>query len=330
MPQDNFRSKNLNLPFIAPAQAMKHVTVNEAVRSLDALVQISVIDRDVADPPLGPEEGDRYIIPASASGAWAGHDNKLAAWQDGAWAFYTAQVGWRAWCEADEALIVFTNDSWQPLSTDAEFENLQGVGIGTASDITNKLAVKSPASLFSHDGDDHRLKINKAASGDTASLLCQTNYSGRAELGLTGDDDFRIKVSANGSAWSDAIIADKSDGNITVSRLHSGTVFVAKNGGLASIATPTGSAGGFVLIIAVSNIYPQAPFSGILVYDTGVSLYLASLALAQNLVNKGTVVLDGANGSAGKLNVAVKAGALSLANQYSHNLTISYTFIGGV
>ena len=41
---------NLELPYIVAAQAQKHVTHNEAIRALDAIVQIGAIDRDLAAP----------------------------------------------------------------------------------------------------------------------------------------------------------------------------------------------------------------------------------------------------------------------------------------
>lgn len=54
--------------------------------------------------------------------------------------------------------------------------------------------------LFTHAGDDHRLAINKAGAADTASVILQSGWSGRTELGLAGDDDFRLKVSADRAA----------------------------------------------------------------------------------------------------------------------------------
>jgi hypothetical protein len=36
---------NLTLPYIVAAQAQKHVTHSEAIRMLDALLQIAVVDR---------------------------------------------------------------------------------------------------------------------------------------------------------------------------------------------------------------------------------------------------------------------------------------------
>ena len=44
-------SPHLLLPYIQAAQAQKHVTHNEAMRLLDAVVQLSVLDRDLTAPP---------------------------------------------------------------------------------------------------------------------------------------------------------------------------------------------------------------------------------------------------------------------------------------
>ena len=53
---------HLLLPYILAAQAQKHVTHNEALRLLDGLVQLSVLDRDLTAPPGSPADGDRYIV----------------------------------------------------------------------------------------------------------------------------------------------------------------------------------------------------------------------------------------------------------------------------
>jgi hypothetical protein len=45
---------HLLLPYILAAQAQKHVTHNEALRILDGLVQLSVLDRDLTAPPAAP------------------------------------------------------------------------------------------------------------------------------------------------------------------------------------------------------------------------------------------------------------------------------------
>lgn len=99
-------SANLALAYLEAAQSQKHVTVNEALGALDTLVQLAVLDRDLAAPPVSPVEGDRYLVAASPTGAWAGQAGKIAAWQGGAWIFRTPRNGWMAWV-ADEAAFVF-------------------------------------------------------------------------------------------------------------------------------------------------------------------------------------------------------------------------------
>lgn len=211
---------NLALPYILPAQAQKHVTHNEAIRAIDGLMQLSVASRTLTTPPESPANGDRYIVAAAATGGWTGQDGKVTAYQDGAWAFYVPKEGWRAWCAAEGALLVYRAGAWSPLSSgdgdlpDA-FDNLTHAGINTTADATNRLSLKSPASLFDNEGAGHQQKINKHGSGDTASVLYQTNYSGRAEMGLTGDDDFHFKVSPNGSTWFEAMKIDRNTGRVS-------------------------------------------------------------------------------------------------------------------
>lgn len=52
-------SPHLALPYLEAAQAQKHVTHNEALRALDAVVMLAVLDRDLASPPGSPSDGDR-------------------------------------------------------------------------------------------------------------------------------------------------------------------------------------------------------------------------------------------------------------------------------
>ena len=64
-------SAKLRIPYIAAAQAQKHVTHNEAMTLLDTLVQLSVLDKDLTAPPGSPEEGDCYIVAAAGGTATA-------------------------------------------------------------------------------------------------------------------------------------------------------------------------------------------------------------------------------------------------------------------
>ena len=311
-------SPNLLLPYIVPAQAQKHVTHNEAVRALDAIVQLAVLDRDLAVAPATPSDGDRYIVASAATGAWAGQSGRIAAFQDGAWAFMPPREGWVAWAADEDALLVFNGVAWStsgstgpagpsgatgstgatgatgptgpagsqgpigpagavgstgatgaagatgstgvigpagPTGTsgaagpagatgatgpgvpaggvagkvlvkasaanyDATWQDVPVnptplVGINATADTTNRLSVSAPATLLNNAGNGHQLKINKNAAADTASLLYQTGFSGRVEMGTTGDDNMHVKVSADGTVWKEAIVVDRTSGATT-------------------------------------------------------------------------------------------------------------------
>jgi len=203
----------LSLPFIVSQQAQKHVTHNEALQALDALVQPVVESRVVTAPPASPLPGEAYIVPAGATGAWAGHAGEIVAYQSGAWLFYDPAPGWQVYDKAAKALLAF-DTTWVPLASSGP-TGVPTLGINTTADATNRLAVAAPASLFTHDGNGHQLKLNKAAAADTVSLLFQANWSGRAEMGLMGDNAWRLKVSPNGSAWVNALTVDATTGGVT-------------------------------------------------------------------------------------------------------------------
>lgn len=199
------QSPILSLPLIQPSQAQKHVTHNEALRVLDMLVQLTVQSADGTVPPASPAEGDRHIIASGATGDWAGQDHNIALLENGVWQFFVPLEGWRADVLTSTQQMRFDGGVWAEVTPDTN--NLDLVGVNTNADTTNRLAVSSDATLLTHAGSSHQLKVNKASSGDTGSLLFQTNWSGRAEMGLAGNDDFSIKTSADGSIWNSAVVA---------------------------------------------------------------------------------------------------------------------------
>jgi len=106
---------NLLLPFIQAAQAQKHITHNEALRLLDGLTQISVLDRNLATPPGSPAEGARYIVDSGATGLWAGWDGDVAFYAGGAWLRLPARTGWVVWVQDEAQVVVRIGSVWTPL-----------------------------------------------------------------------------------------------------------------------------------------------------------------------------------------------------------------------
>lgn len=195
-------SPRLDLPYVQPAQAQKHVTVNEAFERLDALTQLVVQSIDAQTPPPAPDAGKAWGLGASPTGTWAGQGGHLAvSTHGGGWLFILPSEGWRAWSLSDGAQYVFRAGQWQ----NAAPERVAKLGVGTNADDTNKLSVVGPATLLSHTGSGHQVKINKAGPSDTASVLFQSNWAGHAEMGLTGNNEFSVKVSPDGGSWVSAL-----------------------------------------------------------------------------------------------------------------------------
>ena len=60
---------DLGITYIDSGVPQPEVTHNDAIRALDALVQLIVQDRDLASPPGSQSDGQRWIVAASPTGA---------------------------------------------------------------------------------------------------------------------------------------------------------------------------------------------------------------------------------------------------------------------
>ena len=83
----------LQLPLLQPAQAQKHVTVNEALMRLDGLTNAVLESASVAVPPEAVIDGQSWGVPSGASGAWAGQGGRIAVGANGGWVFVVPSRG---------------------------------------------------------------------------------------------------------------------------------------------------------------------------------------------------------------------------------------------
>ena len=99
----------LSLPYLAAAQAQKHVTLNEGLSRLDGLVQTAVESRATDAQPASPDDGALYIMTASATGAdWAGKAaGAVMRYEAGAWAEMAVGPGHIAYVVDEAVLVVF-------------------------------------------------------------------------------------------------------------------------------------------------------------------------------------------------------------------------------
>ena len=103
----------LGMPFIAPGQAQKETSHNEALAIADMLMQPVV--QSVAPPsvPSAPQLGQCWIVGNSPGGAWAGHAGAIACWTAGGWRFSAPFDGMSAWSIADNAPAMRSGGAWE-------------------------------------------------------------------------------------------------------------------------------------------------------------------------------------------------------------------------
>ncbi len=105
---------NLQLPFLAVGQAQKHVTLNESLRRLDALVQLNVVSATTTAQPGSPADGEAWIVPSGKTGAqWDSFaDGSLGYYRDGAREEISPREGWLAYVRNTDKLMVYTGTGW--------------------------------------------------------------------------------------------------------------------------------------------------------------------------------------------------------------------------
>ncbi|MBO9708756.1 MAG: DUF2793 domain-containing protein [Caulobacter sp.] len=176
----NDLTPRLSLPYVVAGQAQKHITVNESLARLDALVQLAAESRAVAAQPAAPTEGGVWILPGLASGAaWAGKAaGLLARFEAGSWEFLTPAAGHVAWIRDEGQLAVFDGAAWTPLA--AAFKALTAarspLGAATRFEILEQEVTLSGASTATAIAIPARAVVYAVSTRTSAAVTGATSY----------------------------------------------------------------------------------------------------------------------------------------------------------
>jgi hypothetical protein len=244
---------HLGLPYLLAAQAQKHVTHNEALRLLDAMVQLSVLDRSRTTPPASPADGNRHLVASGATGLWAGWDLNIAFWVDGAWIRLVPRTGWLVWVAAEGLFLVWTGSAWEVVGeprdvSDAVFSlvndadptkkatfSLAGISAGTTRSFTlpntsSELAILAGTQTFTG---------NKTFSGTLTASGTVTVSAASASIGTattTATYGLGTGATTTGVTKTVNLGTGGASGSTTVVNIGSAT---AGAGGTTVINTPT-------------------------------------------------------------------------------------------
>lgn len=117
-----------------------NVPVNDTFQILGCLVQCAVETETAMPPTPDPEDdvGKAWIVAASATGDWSGHDTDIALYTgvtDAPWRFFDAREGWLARDKTANRHKVFDGSVWELFTTgEDKFAEVTTVS-GTSHDL---------------------------------------------------------------------------------------------------------------------------------------------------------------------------------------------------
>jgi hypothetical protein len=103
---------NLGLTKLEDGEVDAQTVFNENMLRLDLFTHLWIQDRDLTAPPGGENDGEVWLVNATGTGAWAGHDDELAGYYDGEWRFQPLKPGMVAYVEDETDWIAYDGAAW--------------------------------------------------------------------------------------------------------------------------------------------------------------------------------------------------------------------------
>ncbi len=188
----------LGLPLVQPAQAQKHVTVNEAFARLDALAQITLVGAGVTSAPANPADGALYAVGAGATGDWLGHDGALALYLNGGWVIVAPQAGWRGWRADTGTSVAFDGVDW-----------IEGCGAFSANGagfVHRSIEVDHAVSAGATSIVVGAIPANATVYGITGRVTSDIGGPSTLEIGVSGSANrYGSGIGVSAGAWARGI-----------------------------------------------------------------------------------------------------------------------------
>ncbi|NNE87337.1 MAG: DUF2793 domain-containing protein [Silicimonas sp.] len=188
-------TSNLGLPLVAPAQAQKHVTVNESFLRLDALTHLSLQSVGASVSPGSPAEGDVHGVGSGATGLWSGQDSDLAIFQNGGWAFVTPAAGWKGWSVASGTGVIFDGADW--------VEGAGALSANGAGFVHRSVEVDYPLGSGATSTVTAAIPGNTIVYGITGRVIADIGGAASFEIGVAGSTNrYGSGIGATTGAWA--------------------------------------------------------------------------------------------------------------------------------
>jgi hypothetical protein len=146
--------------------------LDENWKTIGALLQLSVLSR-TEGVPASPVDGDRYVVPIGATGAWSGHDGKVARYNENGWELYTPMKGWLSHIQDVDKYAFFNGATW-------EFSNFDSADNVTYSNTVSNLTATELQSAI-----DELVVMFEEGGGGVSGVSSVNGSTGDVDLSNT-------------------------------------------------------------------------------------------------------------------------------------------------
>lgn len=198
---------NLSMLELVTNQQNPENIYNDNLATVDTLLQLVVIDTTLTAPPGSPTDGDRYIPAATATGAWAGHENEIAYYYGG-WYFFTPELGWTTYNLDSGSYLSWSGSAWiatqmDPLVLDTTFRVLKSTDATSRMifDMT-KVATSTDTTFIMPNGDVEfaKTKLDATAAPTVNNDIDEDYEPGSIWVDQTNDLAYLCVDNADGAA----------------------------------------------------------------------------------------------------------------------------------
>lgn len=97
---------------VASNDPTAYASINFNSRVIEALGRRVIESTALTAPPGSPNDGEVYYVAATATGAWAGEDGRLAVRVNAGWHFVDVWTGMHAWVDSASEQQRFNGTTW--------------------------------------------------------------------------------------------------------------------------------------------------------------------------------------------------------------------------
>ena len=269
------------------------VRFNEALDSLDCVVQLSVINQTTTAQPGSPNEGDRYLIAATATGAdWTGHDNEVGCFVNSQWVFLVPVEGWLMYDETLDTLFSYDGAVWNAEggAGGAAPSNAEYVTIGAEAGLTQERALTGTADQIIVTDNTTTVDLSLPTTLNNVRFIVPGTGAMQPPIGTTVqrpdapvDGDMRYNSTdgffevREGGAW----IRPSQTGGGTGAPTDAEYVVITDNGGLSEDRVLTGTPDQIEIVDNSTSVDLKFP-------DTSVSVSHDIPGTGQMILPQGT------------------------------------------